>query len=225
MTITAEDVIYGLGLLVQEGDAGSYHVNVDEARVLLAHIDSQTAKLDAAMKQCQELAKQSGRLGARAAIAERELIQRDASAGEPAGYKYFVHHPEVGGWHMDAYPMHEKTLDDAVNAGRISQYHPVYATPQFTPSIAATDVLSEKFIDWVCLTCVEVRNAFGDYEAQEGINEIRQSLEDKAKTLRLNNGSKPFIVKIPKVSKFADGLNAGVLWIKAIRAAGGEVAE
>jgi hypothetical protein len=46
MTITAEDVIYGLGLLVQEGDAGSYHVNVDEVRVLLAHIDAQAAQID-----------------------------------------------------------------------------------------------------------------------------------------------------------------------------------
>ncbi|AXH72140.1 MAG: hypothetical protein [Siphoviridae sp. ctdc_1] len=37
--------------------------------------------------------------------------------------------------------------------------------------------LSEKVIDWVCLTCVDVRNASGEFEAQDSINEIRAELE------------------------------------------------
>ncbi|AXF75169.1 hypothetical protein LU604_17105 [Erwinia tracheiphila] len=45
MTITAEDVIYGLGLHAQEKEGGSYHVNVDEARILLAYIDAQAVRI------------------------------------------------------------------------------------------------------------------------------------------------------------------------------------
>ncbi|MFB9087131.1 hypothetical protein LU604_14785 [Erwinia tracheiphila] len=56
--------------------------------------------------------------------------------------------------------------------------------------LAVPDVLSEKFIDWVCLTCVDVRNASGDLEAQDSINDIRQALEEKAEVLRINSRSK-----------------------------------
>ncbi|OON34770.1 hypothetical protein BTJ39_23180 [Izhakiella australiensis] len=97
----------------------------------------------------------------------------------------------------------------------LHQYRAPVAVPDGKPA-----VLTGKLIDWVCLTCVDVRNAAGYFEAQDSINEIRSTLEslqiavpDKHydadgtasseadmvwnscidEVLRLNSGSTPYV--------------------------------
>lgn len=50
----------------------------------------------------------------------------------------------------------------------------LYTVP---PALADTRKELSKVIDWVCNTCVDVRNANGEFAAQDSINEIREALE------------------------------------------------
>ncbi len=50
----------------------------------------------------------------------------------------------------------------------------LYTVP---PALADSRKELSKVIDWVCLTCVDVRDANGEFAAQESINEIRETLE------------------------------------------------
>ncbi len=36
----------------------------------------------------------------------------------------------------------------------------------------------EQLIDWICLSCVDIRSTHSDEDAQDMINDIRQILED-----------------------------------------------
>nr|WP_154325087.1 hypothetical protein [Pantoea sp. 201603H] len=75
MTITAEEVIYGLGLLVSqhEEESDAYIVNVNEARALLAHIDAQAARIEKTESRYNEVSGWYCKMKTRMLAAEKEL--------------------------------------------------------------------------------------------------------------------------------------------------------
>lgn len=50
-----------------------------------------------------------------------------------------------------------------------------------------SDFSDEQLIDWVCLSCVDVRNTYSEEDAQDFINDIREALEMRFSQLKGDN--------------------------------------
>ncbi|QKJ87459.1 hypothetical protein PMPD1_2517 [Paramixta manurensis] len=251
MTITAEEVIFGLGLLVSDHDEESdgYSVNVKEARSLLAHINTLAAEIDNLKTQLSIATERAGFNFDRAESAEKELAALREQ--KPVSWQFMSAN---GHW----LSVSESGKDAAVKEG--CKVRPLFSQPVPPAPVAVPDeratLRSEWTVeDWVLHVGGRYQNndpanyvEFGSMTAVAAlIKQVAHSAKIvgfnacRAEVLRLNSGSKPAVkpVKLPEALLPANHRSGEAFMaadsegnylnreftIKAIRAAGGEIEE